>query len=147
MPSPLARTALIGVASFGLATTPALAAKIPSIQIWSGKTHNGHQGVSASRSVGAKTLQLSVAAPCTSDPSTPLGFGLHGVVSGSRYSLKTTEVGTSQGNAKGKLTVTGTITGKQVSGTFKGTFKVAGSTCTIAKDTFKAKYQGISHGG
>jgi hypothetical protein len=126
----------------------AQAARIPTIDVWQGKTHRKADGIFIDNVRGTKTVQVQITVNClaTDGTKTPTSFSADGRLSGGRLSVTNRRAGAS--GVPATLTVRSSL---PTSSAARGTVSWRqGATDALkacaGSDTFTLKHA-ISHGG
>lgn len=148
----LARRRLLSAALLATAALSpvaiAQAAKIPTIDVWQGKTHKKADGMFISSVRGNKAVSIQITVNCvsTTGDKMPTAFSATGKLSGGK--VKVTNKKAAGSGAPATLTVDATLpTTRAATGTvsWRQDATNALKACT-GSDTFKLKHA-ISHGG
>jgi hypothetical protein len=148
----IARRRLVAAAVLATAAlspvTLAQAVKVPTYDIWSGKTHRKGDQIQIYNERGRKSVSLSLTIECVSNtgPGTPVSVSATGKLSGGRVNVTNKRAG-ADGTA-GTVTFKATLpTTRAATGTVTWKLPETNNQKACAgSDTFKLKHS-ISHGG
>lgn len=144
------RAVALAVAASAALTPVALAqaARLPTIDVWQGKSTKKHDGMFLSNVRGTKTVSIQITVNCVAvdGTKTPTSFSATGRLSAGKVNVTNKKAAESGVNAR--LTISATLpTTRAATGTVSWSQDATDTVkaCT-GSDTFKLKHA-ISHGG